>query len=200
MANKLRRVNWNSSCFWGGVQWKEAVRHWLIQLAVELESIGAGCCVTLQGDKNGLWSQNLKAELAASFSPNSLNECRTGEVHKRRSGLLKISSRSMAETLIVMSIGHTRMATESVVDTYHSHPFTSAPDLYPDLCIVHNGQIPNYYKLRFTMRRGVVLRRQWFRVIAHFIHHQKTQSKTLEAAWLLLKVLMVRHLLGCHIE
>ena len=43
-------------------------------------------------------------------------------------------------------IGHTRMATESRVDIAHSHPFWARP--FPDICVVHNGQITNYHKLR----------------------------------------------------
>lgn len=170
--------------FEGDVQW-EAVRHWLIQLAdiVQVESIGAGCCVTLQGDKE--WSVklgDLKAELAARFP----------QIHLMSVGqLLEIYKEvGAAENLFQKydlksfngshGIGHTRMATESVVDTYHSHPFTSAPDL----CIVHNGQISNYYKLRFALeRQGVVFETDNdSEVIAHYINHQKTQGKTLEAA------------------
>ena len=44
------------------------------------------------------------------------------------------------------AIGHTRMATESRVDIAHSHPFWARP--FPDLAVVHNGQITNYHKLR----------------------------------------------------
>jgi glutamate synthase domain-containing protein 1 len=43
-------------------------------------------------------------------------------------------------------IGHTRMATESRVDISHSHPFWARP--FPDIAVVHNGQITNYHKLR----------------------------------------------------
>jgi hypothetical protein len=43
-------------------------------------------------------------------------------------------------------IGHTRMATESKVDVSHAHPFWAYP--YADICVVHNGQITNYWKTR----------------------------------------------------
>jgi amidophosphoribosyltransferase len=49
------------------------------------------------------------------------------------------------------AIGHTRMATESIVTTEHSHPFTAAPDM----CLVHNGSLSNHNRLRaFLRRRG----------------------------------------------
>jgi glutamate synthase domain-containing protein 1 len=49
-------------------------------------------------------------------------------------------------------IGHTRMATESRVDIAHSHPFWARP--FPDVTVVHNGHVTNYYKNRrlFEMR------------------------------------------------
>ena len=48
-------------------------------------------------------------------------------------------------------LGHTRMATESIVTTEHSHPFTAAPDI----CLVHNGSLSNHHALRrWLQRRG----------------------------------------------
>jgi len=43
-------------------------------------------------------------------------------------------------------IGHVRMATESRVDVNHSHPFWARP--FPDVTVVHNGHVTNYYKNR----------------------------------------------------
>ena len=43
-------------------------------------------------------------------------------------------------------IGHVRMATESRVDITHSHPFWAYP--FPDISVVHNGQLTNYHKLK----------------------------------------------------
>ena len=43
-------------------------------------------------------------------------------------------------------IGHVRMATESRVDVNHAHPFWAYP--FPDVSVVHNGQLSNYHKLR----------------------------------------------------
>ena len=43
-------------------------------------------------------------------------------------------------------IGHTRMATESIVDIAHSHPFWARP--FSDIAVVHNGTITNYHRLR----------------------------------------------------
>ncbi|MBE9178165.1 hypothetical protein IQ268_06150 [Oculatella sp. LEGE 06141] len=77
-------------------------------------------------------------------------------------------------------IAHTRMATESVVDTDHSHPFTTSYDL----SIVHNGQISNYYKLRFQLERaGMVFEtNNDSEAIAHYIHYQLLQGEPLETA------------------
>ena len=49
-------------------------------------------------------------------------------------------------------IGHTRMATESVVTTEHSHPFIADVDV----CLVHNGSLSNHNRLRrWLMRQGM---------------------------------------------
>lgn len=46
-------------------------------------------------------------------------------------------------------IGHTRMATESHVQTEASHPFVSGLDL----CVVHNGSLSNHNRLRRALQR-----------------------------------------------
>ena len=43
-------------------------------------------------------------------------------------------------------IGHTRLSTESRIDLSHSQPFWAHG--HPDLAIVHNGHITNYYNMR----------------------------------------------------
>lgn len=43
-------------------------------------------------------------------------------------------------------IGHVRMATESRVDITHAHPFWAYP--FPDITVVHNGQITNYHRMK----------------------------------------------------
>lgn len=47
------------------------------------------------------------------------------------------------------ALGHTRMATESLVTTQHSHPFSTGLDL----CLVHNGSLSNHNGLRRELRR-----------------------------------------------
>jgi glutamate synthase domain-containing protein 1 len=44
------------------------------------------------------------------------------------------------------ALSHMRLATESLVSPIASHPFWARP--FPDVCIVHNGQLTNYYKWR----------------------------------------------------
>lgn len=48
-------------------------------------------------------------------------------------------------------IGHTRFATESKIDRYHAHPYQSY--IIPDITVVHNGQITNYWKIRDPLER-----------------------------------------------
>jgi len=46
-------------------------------------------------------------------------------------------------------LGHTRMATESLVTTEASHPFSTGLDI----CLVHNGSLSNHNRLRERLRR-----------------------------------------------
>lgn len=48
-------------------------------------------------------------------------------------------------------LGHVRFSTESQVDLLHAHPFQAFD--YPDIAVVHNGQITNYYKIRERLER-----------------------------------------------
>jgi len=48
-------------------------------------------------------------------------------------------------------LGHARLATESDVSPKASHPFWARP--FPDVAIVHNGQITNYYLWRAKLER-----------------------------------------------
>ncbi len=48
-------------------------------------------------------------------------------------------------------LGHARLATESSVSPTASHPFWARP--FPDVAIVHNGQITDYYTWRERLER-----------------------------------------------
>lgn len=48
-------------------------------------------------------------------------------------------------------LGHARLATESEVSPTASHPFWARP--FPDVAIVHNGQITDYYTWRDRLER-----------------------------------------------
>jgi glutamate synthase domain-containing protein 1 len=50
------------------------------------------------------------------------------------------------------AIGHVRMATESDVDIRSAHPYWAYP--FNDVCVVHNGQLTNYWSMRRDMERG----------------------------------------------
>ncbi|HEC09384.1 MAG TPA: glutamine amidotransferase [Acidimicrobiales bacterium] len=49
-------------------------------------------------------------------------------------------------------VGHARLATESTVLPTASHPFWARP--FPDVAIVHNGQLTNYYLQRRRLERA----------------------------------------------
>lgn len=49
-------------------------------------------------------------------------------------------------------LGHARLATESVVSPVAGHPFWARP--FPDVAIVHNGQLTNYYTWRRRLQQS----------------------------------------------
>ncbi len=50
------------------------------------------------------------------------------------------------------AIGHARMATESDVDIANAHPYWAYP--FPDVAVVHNGQLTNYHQWRRRRERA----------------------------------------------
>ncbi len=168
----------------GNVQWDDVKQH-LSQLAevVKFEGVGTGYRAVLQWKDDRCFSiEELKRELIKPFPQLHLMSVgQQLEIYKEVGAAANLFQKYDLEGFTGShGIAHTRMATESVVDTYHSHPFTSAQDL----CIVHNGQISNYYKLRFTLeRQGVVFETlNDSEAIAHYLRYQLLQGKSLEAA------------------
>ena len=72
------------------------------------------------------------------------------ELHKRvgrpEAMLVDCGIRELGAT---HGLGHTRMATESLVTTAGSHPFSTGEDL----CLVHNGSLSNHNRLRRELQR-----------------------------------------------
>ncbi len=50
------------------------------------------------------------------------------------------------------AIGHARMATESDVDVANAHPYWAYP--FPDVAVVHNGQLTNFHDWRRRLQRA----------------------------------------------
>jgi glutamate synthase domain-containing protein 1 len=50
------------------------------------------------------------------------------------------------------AIGHARMATESDVDIANAHPYWAYP--FPDVAVVHNGQLTNYFQWKRRLERA----------------------------------------------
>ena len=79
-------------------------------------------------------------------------------------------------------IGHTRFATESGIDRYHAHPYQSY--ITPDITVVHNGQITNYWKIRDPLERKGHLFESLndTECIVHYIADKLSQGYKLEEA------------------
>lgn len=79
-------------------------------------------------------------------------------------------------------LGHVRFSTESKVDLFHAHPFQAFD--YPDIAVVHNGQITNYYKMREKLeRKGHLFETENdSELIVHYIADKLEQGLNLQQA------------------
>lgn len=168
----------------GDGDWLGAIE-WLKQFAeIDVaDPITEGRRVVLFQDTDKLFDlRQFKQALRQQFP--SLHFSSAGqklEIYKAIGGVENLARRRELDSFWGShGIAHTRMATESVVDIDHCHPFTSSFDL----SIVHNGQISNYYKLRFQLERvGMVFEtHNDSEAIAHYLNYQFLQGHDLETA------------------
>jgi glutamate synthase domain-containing protein 1 len=165
------------------VAWEE-IKNWLHNQAqfIKFDVIGSGRRIIIDTNNQSLDLAEFKHHLATHFPQIHLMSVgHLLEIYKEVGTAENLFQRYQLKDFSGShGIGHTRMATESVVDTYHSHPFTSAPDL----CLVHNGQISNYYKLRFFLeKKGIEFETDNdSEAIAHYIRYQLLQGFSLEQA------------------
>jgi glutamine phosphoribosylpyrophosphate amidotransferase len=80
------------------------------------------------------------------------------------------------------AIGHARMATESDVDIANAHPYWAYP--FPDVAVVHNGQLTNFHDWRRRLTRaGHRFQSDCdSEIIAVYLAEQMTRGRTLEEA------------------
>ena len=77
---------------------------------------------------------------------------RSLEVVKDTGGAVEVADRHGVRDFVgTHGLGHARLATESSVSPTASHPFWARP--FPDVAIVHNGQITDYYLWRGRLER-----------------------------------------------
>ena len=75
-------------------------------------------------------------------------------------------------------IGHTRMATESAITTYGSHPYSTGEDE----CLVHNGSLSNHNNLRRALtKKGTIFSSENdTEVAAGYVSNNLSNSKSLK--------------------
>ena len=80
------------------------------------------------------------------------------------------------------AIGHARMATESDVDIANAHPYWAYP--FPDVAVVHNGQLTNFHDWRRRLTRaGHRFQSECdSEIIAVYLAQQMSEGKSLEDA------------------
>lgn len=88
--------------------------------------------------------------LTDRFEVQSLG--RSLEIIKDTGGSLEVAEKHGVRDMIgTHGLGHARLATESSVLPNASHPFWARP--FPDVAIVHNGQITDYFTWRDKLER-----------------------------------------------
>ena len=80
------------------------------------------------------------------------------------------------------AIGHARMATESDVDIANAHPYWAYP--FPDVAVVHNGQLTNFHDWRRRLTRaGHRFQSECdSEIIAVYLAQQMSEGRSLEEA------------------
>ena len=80
------------------------------------------------------------------------------------------------------AIGHARMATESDVDIANAHPYWAYP--FPDVAVVHNGQLTNFHGWRRRLQRsGHRFQSECdSEIIAVYLAQQMSEGRSLEQA------------------
>ena len=117
--------------------------------------------------------------IAPSFSIMSLGN--SIEIYKETGLPAEVANRFSLHTKEgTHGIGHTRMATESAVNTMGAHPYSTGLDQ----CLVHNGSLSNHNNLRRELKRnGVNLDTDNdSEVAAAYLTHQMKLGASLESA------------------
>jgi len=110
----------------------------------EIRASHAVIIVETDADDAGRWVIDNHPELRLMSAGQSI------EIYKEKGDPREFVKRFGLRTLgATHALGHTRMATESIVTTEHSHPFSTGLDI----CLVHNGSLCNHNRLREELRR-----------------------------------------------
>ena len=110
----------------------------------EIRASHAVIVVQTDADDAGRWVIDNHPELRVMSAGQTI------EIYKEMGDPREFVERfGLRELSATHALGHTRMATESIVTTEHSHPFSTGLDL----CLVHNGSLCNHNRLREELRR-----------------------------------------------
>lgn len=112
--------------------------------APEVRASHAVIVVETDADDAGRWVIDNHPDLRVMSAGQTI------EIYKEKGDPREFVERfGLRELSATHALGHTRMATESIVTTEHSHPFSTGLDL----CLVHNGSLCNHNRLREQLRR-----------------------------------------------
>ena len=138
--------------------WHGGVPDWDAVLEHHLEVSGTAATLDANGDNALLWSTMAPPEVGGWLEEHwpCVDLLAVGQsirLFKDEGHPREIAARYGFESLTGSHlVGHTRMATESMVSPAHAHPFTAGEDF----CLVHNGSLSNPNSVRRRLqRRGI---------------------------------------------
>ena len=135
--------------------WREGVSDWNSLLRHHRERGDDEATLDENGDNGLLWTEMTPPEVATWLdqdwpSVSLLSAGHSIRLFKDEGHPRDIATRyGFASFSGTHLVGHTRMATESMVSPAHAHPFTAGQDF----CLVHNGSLSNPNSVRRRLQR-----------------------------------------------
>ncbi|MBO09152.1 MAG: amidophosphoribosyltransferase [Planctomycetaceae bacterium] len=135
--------------------WREGVSDWDSLLRHHRERVEGEATLDENGDNGLLWTEMTQPEVAAWLGQDwpgvsLLSAGNSIRLYKDEGHPREIAMRyGFASFSGSHLVGHTRMATESMVSPAHAHPFTAGQDF----CLVHNGSLSNPNSVRRRLQR-----------------------------------------------
>jgi glutamate synthase domain-containing protein 1 len=145
----------------GGFDREEMLRRSRAEIEARVRAVGA-TSLTLESGSEHAMTLTFEHDGDMKVLADYVEDVRGAEVLSLGHSLEIVKDLGDAETVAgdyklgefigTHAIGHARMATESDVDIANAHPYWAYP--FPDVAVVHNGQLTNYFQWKRRLERA----------------------------------------------